>query len=184
MFKVDAGFKKRLVFYLFGVLLGLFIVVPYVREKKEEVRLKKRMTIPRIDLPDQYGNIYTLDSLKGNVTIIEFWASWCAPCRGTNVQLKYFYKDFHGKEFKDYDDFEIVSISLDDDRSQWLKAMEKDSITWTSLIVEKGSKDSIIKRYGIKDIPMTILVDGEGVILAKTTHMDAIRTELESYLSE
>ena len=62
--------------------------------------------------------------------------------------------------------------------------MEKDSITWTSLIVEKGSKDSIIKRYGIKDIPMTILVDGEGVILAKTTHMDAIRTELESYLSE
>ena len=62
--------------------------------------------------------------------------------------------------------------------------MEKDSITWTSLIVEKGGKDSIIKRYGIKDIPMTILVDGEGVILAKTTHMDAIRTELESYLSE
>ena len=171
MFKIDQAFMKRLGFYMIGVFFGIIISVYYVNYKMDEVKLKRGDKIPEIGAKDQYGKVWTKEDLKGDFILINFWASYIAPCRGINVDLKYLYKQYHGLKYEGNNDFKIVSISVDHDEEEWKKAMEKDSITWVSLIVDSADRDSIMKRFGIKDIPTApIMLDSSGEILAKTRH--------------
>ena len=107
------------------------------------------------------GTPLALSSLRGKLVLIDFWASWCGPCRRENPNVVKLYDRFKDKGF------EILGVSLDDDRDNWLKAIEDDGLTWKHVSDVKGWKNVVAEQYAVKSIPHTVLVGADGVILAK-----------------
>ncbi|TVR42474.1 MAG: AhpC/TSA family protein [Bacteroidia bacterium] len=129
---------------------------------------------PEIILPDPDGEMVALSSLRGNYVLIDFWATWCAPCRKGNQLLKDVYERFQPMGF------EIYAISLDRTREQWLNGIESDGVTWTQVSDLRFWNSPVVNLYSVERIPYNILIDPEGRILDKgITH-----TELENILSE
>jgi thiol-disulfide isomerase/thioredoxin len=108
--------------------------------------------VPEIILKDTSGKDIKLSSLKGKVVLIDFWASWCGPCRRANKHLKKLYEKYHAQGF------EIFSISVDDSKSAWIKAIKEDKTGWRHVIDEKN----IATTWNIQFIPTTFLIDKEG----------------------
>ncbi len=129
---------------------------------------------PSFTLPDRDGKALSLASLKGKVVLVDFWASWCVPCRKENPNLVKAYAKYHDKGF------EIIGISLDDKKASWLKAIEADGLTWLHASDLKGWKSDLAAEYGIKSIPTSFLVDAEGKIIAKDLRGDALEKKLET----
>ncbi len=129
---------------------------------------------PEFTLPDISNQPVTLSSFKGKITLIDFWASWCGPCREENSNIVKAYKKFHAKGF------DIVGVSLDKDKTQWETAIQRDGLTWIQVSDLKGWRSIIAEQYGIQSIPTNYLLDKEGRILAKGLRGE----ELENKLSE
>jgi thiol-disulfide isomerase/thioredoxin len=121
---------------------------------------RKEFTVPEIKMPDIKGEMFELSSLRGKYVLVEFWASWCGPCRIQNPSLRKVYKKYHDKNF------EIVAITLDTDVLKWKKAVEKDKLTWIQLGDLKGWDNSLARQWGINAIPFNFLIDKEGKIIA------------------
>lgn len=113
----------------------------------------------------------------GKVTIIDFWASWCKPCRLENPNVVTLYSEFHSKGLN------IVGVSLDEDITKWKEAIKKDNITWTQLSNLKGWKDPIAEQYNISQIPTTILLDANGNIVAKDLRGEALKAKVAELLA-
>lgn len=128
---------------------------------------------PDFTLPDRDGKLFKLSSLKGKVVLVDFWASWCGPCRKENPNLVKAYAKYHDKGF------EIVGVSLDDKKEAWLKAIEADKLSWLHVSDLKGWKSDLATEYGIRSIPTSFLVDENGKIIAK----DLRGEELDKKLS-
>jgi peroxiredoxin len=111
------------------------------------------------DQPD--GTPLSLSSLKGQLVLIDFWASWCGPCRMENPNVVAMYNKYHDKGF------EILGVSLDDDREAWLQAIEDDGLTWRHVSDVKGWENAVAKEWAVRSIPHTVLVGEDGVIMAK-----------------
>lgn len=123
---------------------------------------------PEITLQNPAGELINLSDLKGKIVLIDFWASWCGPCRMENPNVVQTYAAYKDKKFKGGDGFEIFSVSLDQSKSKWKSAIEKDKLTWASHVSDlKGWGNAAAKRYGITGIPNTILIDGNGIIIQK-----------------
>jgi peroxiredoxin len=127
-------------------------------------------------LPDANGQPVDLASLRGKYVFIDFWASWCGPCRAENPNLVKAYQKFQGKPF------EIVGISLDDKKEPWLKAIQKDNLPWVHLSDLKGWDNGLARHYGIKWIPSSFLLDPEGRIIARDLRGDALDKMLSDLL--
>lgn len=127
-------------------------------------------------LNDTTGNPISISSFKGKFLLIDFWASWCTPCREENPKVVKLYSDFKDKGF------EIIGVSFDERRENWIKAIEKDSLTWAHVSDLKGWASSAGKLYGIISIPATVLIDPEGTIVAKNLRGDALRQKLEELI--
>ncbi len=117
-------------------------------------------TVPEIALKDVNGNTVTLSSLRGKVVLIDFWASWCGPCRKTNRLMVRLYPKLKAKGF------EIYSISIDDDVADWKKAIAADKITWLQVNEKNGWNGPVANAWKIEQIPATFLIDKEGVLVA------------------
>ncbi|MEJ0057746.1 MAG: TlpA disulfide reductase family protein [Bacteroidota bacterium] len=102
-----------------------------------------------------------LSSFRGKYVLIDFWASWCKPCRQENPKLV--------KTFQEYKDknFTIVSVSLDNNKAAWLKAIRKDQLTWTHTSDLKFWKNEVALQYGVKTVPQNYLIDPTGKIIGK-----------------
>ena len=111
-------------------------------------------------LPDQNGKIRSTESLGHSVFLVEFWSSWCGPCRQANPQLVDIYNKYHGQGF------EIFGVSLDENREAWLKAIEKDKLPWTNTLAEEGFQNEVVRKLAVQALPANYLIDTAGKILA------------------
>ncbi|HMU48026.1 MAG TPA: TlpA disulfide reductase family protein [Chitinophagaceae bacterium] len=114
--------------------------------------------VPDVSLPSPAGAEIKLSSLKGKVVLVDFWASWCGPCRYANKRLAQLYDKYKEKGF------EIYSISVDSDKKAWLKAIRKDEIKWTQVNDKKGSA-STAYQWGIYALPTSFLLDKNGQLV-------------------
>lgn len=125
---------------------------------------------------DTAGRKVKLSNIKAKYILIDFWASWCGPCRKENPNVVAAYQKYHDKGF------DIIGVSLDQNKSAWLKAINKDSLTWTHVSDLKGWQNSIAVQYGIKVVPTSFLVNSEGRIVARNLRGEALHKELEKLL--
>jgi thiol-disulfide isomerase/thioredoxin len=116
---------------------------------------------PEINLDTPDGKKLALSSFKGKIVLIDFWASWCGPCRKEMPHVVNLYKKYKDKGF------EIYGVSLDQDRSRWIDAIAKDGITWPQVSDLKYWESEAAKLYAVTGIPYTVLLDKEGKILSK-----------------
>ncbi|MBL7720010.1 MAG: AhpC/TSA family protein [Flavipsychrobacter sp.] len=129
---------------------------------------------PDITLTSTEGKQVAISSYKGKYVLVDFWASWCGPCRAENPNVVAAYNKYKDKNFT------ILGISLDDDRTNWMKAIEKDKLFWTHISDLKGWESAAARLYGIQSIPANFLLDPAGKIIAR----DLRGPELEAKLAE
>ena len=132
---------------------------------------------PNFEGPSPSGEVLNLSDLKGKVTIIEFWASWCRPCRVENPNLVRLYKEMHPKGL------EIVGVSLDRNRSSWLRAIDDDGLIWNHVSNLKFWQDPIAKLYNIRAIPASFIIDKEGRIIEKNLRGAQLAAKISEILS-
>jgi peroxiredoxin len=125
---------------------------------------------------DENDKPVTLSSFKGKFILLDFWASWCGPCRLENPNLVKAYHKYHDKGFG------IFGVSLDDTKSDWLKAIKKDGLDWTQVSDLKGWKAAAVSLYGINGIPMNYLLDKNGIIVAKGLRGEDLDNKLAGLL--
>lgn len=134
---------------------------------------------PDFSAPDPDGNPVTLSDIRGKVTIIDFWASWCGPCRKENPNVVKVYQKYHDKGL------EIINVSLDrpGHKEKWLKAIKDDKLTWHHVSHLNYFDDPVAKLYNIRAIPSTYILDASGTIVAKNLRGAALDAKIAELLN-
>ncbi|SHL27358.1 TlpA family protein disulfide reductase [Flavobacterium chilense] len=131
---------------------------------------------PEIDLPDTKGNSVALSSLRGDIVLVDFWASWCGPCIKEQPELIKLSNTYAGK-------FSIYSVSMDTKKPLWLAAIAKQKLTWTQVSDLKYWSSPVVGDYKLQSVPLNFLIDKNGIILAKNIHGNALNEKLKSLLT-
>jgi peroxiredoxin len=118
----------------------------------------------------------SLTSLRGKVVLIDFWAAWCRPCRMENPNVVKAYQTYRAKGF------DILGVSLDEDKEKWMKAIAQDKLTWTQVSDLKGWESDVARLYGVNGIPMNFLLDKDGKIIAKNLRGTQLEQTLDKVL--
>lgn len=135
---------------------------------------------PEFSAKNPDGKEISLKESLGKVTIIDFWASWCGPCRAENPNVVALYNQYHEKGLN------IIGVSLDKDKdaAKWKEAIEKDGLTWPQISNLKFWKEPIAELYNVKSIPATFILDANGIIIAKDLRGDALKAKIEELLAK
>lgn len=141
---------------------------------KDYKDFKENNIAPEIALPNPAGEVMKLSSLRGKYVLIDFWASWCGPCRVENPNVVRLYNKYKG------DKFEIFSVSLDKDKDKWVKAIEADGLLWDYHVSDlKGWETTMVEKYQFNGIPHTVLIDPEGKIIAEKLRGPTLERKLQ-----
>ncbi|PZR27337.1 MAG: hypothetical protein DI535_10955 [Citrobacter freundii] len=154
------------------VIFLLFATVVVNAQQKEVANI----TDPRlkVELPDAKGQTIALSSLKGKVVLLDFWASWCGPCRSANKKLVKLYAKYKKQGF------EIYSVSVDDEKADWLKAVKKDGISWLQVNESASFDAESTRRWNVNQLPTTFLINKKGDVVA----IDLEGAELDKAVAE
>ncbi|RAV28484.1 TlpA disulfide reductase family protein [Sinomicrobium soli] len=151
---------------------------PLGKKVSAKIALAKKTAIGQkvIDFTQENlsGEAFTLSSLRGKYVLVDFWASWCVPCRMENPHVLKAYEQFGNQNF------EIVGVSLDEKRKNWEHAIEKDGLPWIHVSDLKGWKNEVAQQYGVTAVPQNLLIDPEGIIVAKNLRGEELSERLSA----
>ncbi len=157
---------------------------PLAKTLKEN--LDKRNTVeigskaPEFSAPNPEGEVIALKDIMGKITLIDFWAAWCKPCRVENPNLVRIYNKYHAQGFN------IIGVSLDREgqKDKWVKAIEDDKLTWSHVSNLQFWQDPVAQLYGVRAIPAAFIIDENGVIVATNLRGDALEAKVKELLEK
>ena len=133
-------------------------------------------TIPDFEQADINGKMVNIKSLRGKYVLIDFWASWCGPCRGENPNVVNAYNKYKSKNFT------VLGISLDKTKDAWVDAVKKDGLVWQQLSDLKFWSNAVAQQFGIQSIPQNYLIDPNGIVIGKNLRGEELEAKLASIL--
>ena len=153
---------------------------PYAKDYQTVFALKPQIgdVAPEIELPALNGGTAKLSDMKGQVVLLDFWASWCGPCRRENPNVVKMYNEYHGQGF------EIFAVSLDKTKSAWTQAVKQDGLTWTHVSDLLFWQSAGAKIYKVQSIPQTFLIDQKGIIVAVGLRGAALEQKIKELLAK
>ena len=179
MFLDNFAQDKALQAEVITALHEIYPTHPLVEERYNKInnpqfRTSEGSIAPELEFSDPDGKVRKLSDLRGKVVLIDFWASWCGPCRKENPHVRAMYEKYHERGF------EVFSVSLDNNKDRWKDAIAKDGLVWPNHVSDlKGWGSAAAKLYGVSSIPSTFLVDKEGRIIAKGLRGEQLTAVLE-----
>ncbi|WP_034725681.1 TlpA family protein disulfide reductase [Chryseobacterium sp. JM1] len=164
----------------FLTLFSVLILTGYTAAQQSKIEVGEQA--PEITLSKRDDSSFSLSSLKGKVVLIDFWATWCAPCVGEQPELKTLYNTF-SDQVKGQQ-FEILGVSLDKNKESWQKAIDRFGINWIQVSDLKFWKSPVAKTYHIEELPFNVIIDGEGKIMAKNLHGKELEEFIGKYFNQ
>lgn len=152
---------------------GVIAVVSLFLSVQLTAQVRLGQQAPEISLPNIKDSIVTLSSFKGKVVLIDFWASWCGPCRRSNPAVVKLYNKYRNSGF------EVLGVSVDSKKNAWLRAVKQDNINYAQ-VLERGGQSNFAYKYGVTQIPTTFLLNKKGIIVG----IDLEGKELEDKIVE
>lgn len=156
----------------------LFLIVLACLSMTGTSQIQIGQLAPDISLKDTSGQMISLSNLKGKVVLIDFWASWCIPCRKNDSKLAALYKKYQ------HQGFEIFGVSIDEEANHWETAIQQDEITWMQVNDPKGWDGAAAQLYGINAIPAHFILDKQGIVKRVNPQFRKMESDIKSLLKK